>query len=229
LTPAVIHVIRRRLLSWGRENFRDFPWRTEKRPWLALAAEVMLQRTKASQVVPVFEEFRTRYPTPDVLARDTPSRLRETMGSLGLHWRGAHMIAMAGIVADRGALPEDEADLRRLPGVGPYAAAAFRSLHRGQRSVIVDANVVRWLGRLFAFKTGPETRRDAWLIDLADQLTPIHGFRDYNYAVLDFTMTVCARVPTCSTCTLATDVCAFAKAHRAREAAGRRQPNGSPT
>lgn len=181
---------------------------------MSLAAEILLQRTRASQVAPVFSEFGERYPTPQDLANESVERLLDLTGSLGLRWRAPLMIRMAGIVADRGSVPNSIEELSELPGVGPYAGAAYLSLHRGVRAPIVDANVVRWLGRVFGFPTHPESRRERRVLELADHLTPRRAFQAYNYAVLDLSMSVCTKVPRCDVCPLARDLCAYAKRRR---------------
>lgn len=160
-------------------------------------------------MAPVYEAFLARWPTPVALAAATPQPIERIVGSLGLRWRIPLMIEMAKAVTEQGGVPEKLDALCALPGVGPYAAAAFLSLHRGKRAVIVDANVVRWLGRMFGFPTDAETRRKRWLINLADRLTPARSHRAYNYAVLDLGMQVCGARPKCSSCPLAAD-CRFA-------------------
>jgi A/G-specific adenine glycosylase len=101
----------------------------------------------------------------------------------------------------REGLPRTMDELVRLPGVGTYTAAAWLSLHRGQRAVIVDANVARWLSRMTGMQYSRDPRHVRWVNELAAQLTPPRVFRDYNYAVLDFTMTVCQpRLPRCRVC-----------------------------
>lgn len=163
----------------------------------------------------MFERFTRLYPTPrDLASAHTDGLLRE-IGSLGLRWRAPLMIRMAGKVSERGAPPDDFTALCDLPGVGPYAAAAFLSMHRGVRATIVDANVVRWLGRVFGFKTDAETRRKKWLIQLADDLTPRRAFRAYNYAVLDLSMQVCAAKPRCLECPLGRGLCDHSMLRRA--------------
>jgi len=171
---------------------------------------VLLQRTRAEQVVPVYRAFAERYPEAEFLAREKPADLLGVIGSLGLHWRVPLMIKMAERIRTVGSPPDRLDDLVELPGVGPYAASAYLSLHRGKRAVIVDANVVRCLGRVFGFATGPETRRKAWLLALADRLTPRRNYRDYNYAVLDLAMKVCVGKPKCAECPLAKRLCVYA-------------------
>src|SRR5215216_6245883 len=92
-TPRRVARVRRHLLRWGRANFQDYPWRQETDPWLTLVVELLLQRTRASQVVPVFREFRERYPTADSLVHAGHDAATAVMSRLGLHWRGRLLYA----------------------------------------------------------------------------------------------------------------------------------------
>ena len=153
---------------------------------------------------PVFREVRERYGTAQRLAEAGPEAAGAVVSGLGLHWRGPLLYRTATAVAEQGGAPPESAEaLQALPGIGPYAASAWLSLHRGQRAVIIDNNVARWLARLTGRPYDGETRRKRWLQALADSLTPQRAFRDYNYAVLDFTMTICTpRAPRCGDCPL---------------------------
>jgi A/G-specific adenine glycosylase len=97
-------------------------------------------------------------------------------------------------------VPAQISELEKLPAIGRYVAAAHSSLHRNHRGVIIDANVVRWICRLIGVEPRPETRRERWMTDMADGLTPKKVFRDYNYAVLDLSMTICTTRPKCNMC-----------------------------
>jgi len=181
-----IDYLRARVLRWGRQNFNHFPWRSVKNPWHALAAEIMLQRTKADQVLPVFMGFAAKYREPaDFVARPTPLFSR-----LGLPIRDDQFLALNRTITIVG-LPNEKAKLLELPGVGDYVASAFLSLHLEKRAGLIDANTVRVYGRFFGFETDPETRRKRWLVDLAEEITPIRVFRDYNYAIIDFSREIC--------------------------------------
>lgn len=172
--------------------------------WQGLVAEVLLQRTRATQAAPVFEEFQRRYPDPATFADASLSELGELLRPLGLRWRVPLLHALAARIADRdGELPENETELQLLPGVGPYAAAAAISLHGSTRAVLVDSNTVRLICRVVGVPFDAETRRKRWLIELADRLTPRRAFLDYNYAMLDLAMLVCRpRHPRCADCPL---------------------------
>lgn len=214
-SDAWVRTVRRRLLSWGPEHFQDYPWRGRVPFWQALVAEILLQRTRAPQVAPVFTELRRRYPLARDFAAAPERELRELLIPLGLHWRIPLIVKLAREVGHRrGRLPGTVEGLRELPGVGDYAAAAAVSLHRGRYAVVLDSNVVRLLCRLTGQPWDGETRRKRWLVDFANRLTPTARTRDFNYALLDQSMLVCRpRRPSCGECTLV-DLCSYAREAR---------------
>ncbi|WNF21311.1 hypothetical protein [Mesobacillus jeotgali] len=186
------------LLQWEETNFVDFPWRSTSNMWHALVAEVMLQRTRAEQVVPVYEEFSNKYPTPKSYLDDDFSLI---FCKLGLPKRQVELQKLA-VIFNEKHIPIDKRELLGLPGVGPYISAAFRSFHLGIPDTIIDSNVVRLYGRYFGFKTHAETRREKWFIQFAEKLTPISDNRKYNYGLIDFTRAICRPAPKCNECPL---------------------------
>lgn len=199
--------VRGRVLRWGRRNFVSYPWRQDRDPWLTLVAELLLQRTRATQVLPAYELFRSRYRNPRDLVRAGGRGVRILTNKVGLHARGETLLAVARLFAKQ-RVPDSE-ELCSITGVGAYTAAAWMSLHRGQRAVIVDSNVFRWLGRMTSQPYHRDPRHTGWVNDLAGRLTPRRSFRDYNYAVLDFTMSICTpRAPNCPRCPLR-EMCAY--------------------
>ncbi len=196
-----VAAVRRKVLQWGRRNFASYPWREDRDPWLTLVAELLLQRTRASQVVAAYELFRTKYGTPRALLRSGHRGVRALTSIVGLHGRAEALLAVARLFEKTG-VPQ-VGDLRAITGIGAYTAGAWLSLHRSQRAVIIDSNVFRWLGRMTGRPFHRDPRGVKWVNDLADDLTPQRSFRDYNYAVLDFTMTICTpRRPQCMHCPL---------------------------
>lgn len=198
------------LLRWGPSNFQSFPWRENDVPaWQALLAEVFLQRTRAAQAASVFAKVQSCYPTIESLRLASDDELREMLRPLGLHWRSPLIISLARHLADvEGDILRTSEALQSLPGVGPYAAAATLSLHLDTRAVLIDSNIVRVLARLTGRSFGPETRRERWMRNLAESLTPKSEHRTYNYALLDLAMTVCTpRVPHCDRCPLVALCC----------------------
>jgi A/G-specific adenine glycosylase len=186
------------IIKWGKFNQLYFPWRETQNRWHALIAEIMLQRTNAEQVLPVYKEFTAKYKNPEDLLKYSGEGL---FRKLGLHWREKHIIELTKCIAGK-EIPESKESLLKLPGIGNYIASAYRSLHLGIRDVIIDSNIVRVVGRYFGFETDGETRRKKWFKELADRLTPEKNFKEYNYSLLDFSKIICRPKPRCELCVL---------------------------
>jgi A/G-specific adenine glycosylase len=154
-----------------------------------------------------------RFPTPDHLAAATVEEVEQVIYPLGLRWRAPLLQNLGVKLAElNGVIPADLDAIMALPGVGQYAAAAWLSFLGGGHSVLIDANIVRWIGRLVDQPVDGETRRKKWLIELATRLTPETDVRAYNYAVLDFTMAICAKQPLCDRCPImAAGLCAYGR------------------
>jgi len=209
-----IRTVRRRLTGWWEEDNGGllFPWRSrEISPYQALIIEVLLQRTRAEAVNRMQGEFFRMFPEPKALCSASEKEIQNAINSLGLSWRARKLRELGCAIVN--GIPDKMDDLVGLPGVGPYAAGAYLSFHRGKRAIIPDANMVRILGRLFGFQVTPETRRSRAFLEFCDRVTPKRNFRDFNYAVLDFGRLICKpRKPLCSECFL-NDVCEYAGLH----------------
>jgi len=207
---------RSRLADWHRQNAREYPWRTTSDPWQVLIAEVCLRRTKAEQVVPVYQRLIELAPTPRDLIRQR-AEVAKAMRSLGLHWRAQNLIAIGEEIERRfgGAVPESESDLLSLPGVGHYVAQAVRCFGFGKPATIVDTNTQRIITRLLG-RMNPS--RWQMRLDLY-RLGGVHGADSaFNYALLDFGALVCrARAPRCDECP-ARQICATYAANKGKTA-----------
>src|ERR1051325_8339173 len=149
--PASRQRFRRALLAWYRRNGRDLPWRTTEDPYHILVSEIMLQQTQVDRVVPKYHEFLGRYPTLEALARSAPEEVKRLWYPLGYNVRplNLHGIAREAVASYGGRLPDDEAALRAMRGIGRYTAGAVRCFAYGRPVPIVDTNVRRVLGRVF--------------------------------------------------------------------------------
>ncbi|MFN3237005.1 MAG: hypothetical protein ACE37D_08085 [Pseudomonadales bacterium] len=198
-----------KLLIWGNSNFQNFPWRDIENPWLALLAEVLLQRTNAKHVEKYFHRVALAFPTPESVINARHTKLDEIEAKFGLKRRLRTLLELAEFIDTQDIYPTDYESLTNVYGIGHYTAAAYLSLHMNQRAVLVDSNIARWLSRLTDQEKPVDVRRCKWLWELAEKLTPRKGFKDYNYAVLDFSMMVCRpRRPKCEECPLA-KLCKF--------------------
>ena len=195
---------RKALTSWGQEHFRPFPWRLTEDPYRILMAEVMLHRTQAPQVTPVYERFIERYPDVPALARATKEELHDDLYSLGLRWRVDLIYAMAaGLIAYfDGRVPREKADLLSLPGVSEYIAGAVRCFAWNLPEALIDTNTVRVVGRLFELEIKDSSRRNRRFRELITALVDPDEPRVYNYTLLDLADQVCMkkRPPECVRC-----------------------------
>lgn len=203
------------LAKWGGENFARFPWRNTRNSFHALVAEVMLQRTRAEQAVPVYKEFARRFPSPSSAVQANSRTFLRLLKPLGLAWRARSLRTLVKVVAKNGgSVPHSFDELKELPGVGDYAAAAFSIFHLDKPATLIDSNIVRLYGRFFGLATGPETRRNKQFRLLAHRVQPTSNARSFAYALLDFTRSVCTPRPRCNICPLR-KTCHYAKAQSA--------------
>jgi len=203
----------RKILEWWYKNKRDFPWRHERDPYRLLIAEIMLQRTKADQVVPVYLEFLRKYPTIKHLAEADLKEIESFFARLGLLWRAKRVKKMAEYIVlhYKGRIPRNREDLLKIPMIGEYMADALLSFAYGKDMVVVDSNVVRVIQRVFNLRSKGEARRDPKFRAYAQAMLPRGRAREYNWAIIDFAARTCTpRNPKCGICPLR-DLCRYAK------------------
>jgi len=195
------------LLAWFDASRRNLPWRRARDPYRVWISEVMLQQTRVDQALPYYERFLERFPDVRSLARapiDDVLRLWEGMGYYS-RARNLHRAAKAVVERFGGRLPTDPGELRSLPGVGEYTAAAVASVAFGVPVAAVDGNVIRVISRLHADDGVPSVARVRRRIgeraaDLLDRERP----GDWNEAMMELGATVCMpRSPSCDACPLA--------------------------
>src|ERR1700734_1049561 len=134
------------VLGWYAAHARDLPWRAPGvSPWAVLVSEIMLQQTPVSRVLPAYQAWLARWPTPAALAADSPGEAVRQWGKLGYPRRALRLHECAVTLVQRfgGAVPADIEALLSLPGVGAYTARAVAVFAFGQRAPVVDTNVRR--------------------------------------------------------------------------------------
>ncbi len=221
--PEQLAEIQRRLLAWFEGHARDLPFRHDRSPYRVLVAEVMLQQTQAATVGPYLDRFCARFPTPAALAAAPLQEVLAQWQGLGYYRRARYLHAAAvRIVREHGgSVPCAPADLRRLPGVGPYVAAAVASFAFGRDEAAVDANARRVLSRV------------AGMPDLDDKVArafvPLGRGPAWNEAVMDLGALICLpRTPRCAHCPLL-GVCRAQASGRAAELPLRRPRRVRPS
>ncbi len=197
------------LLAWYDRHARCLPWRAPPGalppdPYRVWLSEVMLQQTTTAAVAPYFARFLTRWSTVEALAAAKDAEVMSAWAGLGYYARARNLLACARAVAAMGgAFPGSEAELRALPGLGAYTAAAVAAIAFGQRAVVVDANVERVVARLYAIAEPLPKARPA-IRAAADAITPDTRAGDFAQAMMDLGATICtSRNPRCLLCPLA--------------------------
>lgn len=173
---------------------------------------MMLRRTRADQVVPVYRHFTATYDTPAKAARLSEARLEELMQPLGLRWRGRQLYQTIQYLRDAYAKrrPAPADDLRDIPGVGEYSSAMLRNRLFAERVAPIDSNFVRFFYRLLGRPFQADDRRKPELIALANDFVQSKHAADLNLAILDLAALVCRPArPACDECPLAKE-CATA-------------------
>jgi A/G-specific adenine glycosylase len=164
----------------------------------------MLQQTRVTAVLPYYERFLKRFPTVTALAEAPESEVLACWAGLGYYTRARNLQRAARSIQERGSFPTGHAEIRALPGVGDYTAAAVASIAFGLAHAVVDGNVLRVLSRLYADETDialPMGRRH--FAGLADRLLERSDPSDFNQALMELGATICApKNPQCLVCPL---------------------------
>lgn len=207
VTPAKKNIskFRSQIIIWFRKNARMYPWRNTRDPLRVLIAEMMLRRTKADQVKPVYNRLFSEYPDIESLSKAEENKIEEILYPLGLKWRNPAFGLVAREIRERycSKVPEKREDLNTLPGVGDYVSGAVLSVAYGKKEWIVDSNIVRLFKRYFGIKTSKEGRRDKHVIEISKVYASGKDPRTANLAILDFSALICTpRKPDCEKCPL---------------------------
>lgn len=200
------HALHAAVAAWYARNARVLPWRGIADPYAILVSEVMLQQTQVERVIPKYHAFLEAFPTFRALADAQPADVIRLWAGMGYNGRAVRLHRLAGEVVEHhdGELPRTVAELRRLPGIGPYTAAAIASFAFGEPVAVLDTNIYRVLSRTVHGVDAPS--REA-IHPLAEELVPLADSpitpADWHQALMDVGATLCtARQPRCMLCPL---------------------------
>ena len=171
-------------------------------PYAVWLSEIMLQQTTVPHATPYWGKFLAEFPAVIDLANADRDRILTLWAGLGYYARARNLHKCAGVIRDEytGEFPKTEAELLKLPGIGPYTAATIAAICFDEATNIVDGNVERVVSRIFKIeaplpKSRPEYRR------LAGTLAPQKRAGDYGQALMDLGATICTpRSPKCEAC-----------------------------
>jgi len=190
---------------------RDLPWRRTRDPYAIWVSEIMLQQTRVATVIPYWERWMAKFPTVSVLAAASLDDVLAAWSGLGYYSRARNLWAGARAVGQAwgGELPRSAAELRGVPGIGPYTAGAVASIAFDERAPLVDGNVARVLARVFAIEhdikstAGVKTlwQRAGTLMQALPETT---APGDLNQGLMELGATLCSPTsPRCLVCPVA--------------------------
>ena len=193
------------ITAWFKENKRDLPWR-KSGAWGVLVSEIMLQQTPVQRVLPVYEEWMKRWPTPSDLAEATPAEVITAWGRLGYPRRALRLHQCAKILSTEldNQLPRTESELRKLPGIGEYTAAAIVAFAFKESSLVLDINIRRLFSRLYRGEEAPTSAPTK--SERAEYATymPAKNAHIWAAATMELGALVCtAKKPLCGRCPVA--------------------------
>jgi A/G-specific adenine glycosylase len=189
---------RAKLLAWYDTQARDLPWRASRDPYRVWLSEIMLQQTRVAAVIEHYHEFLRRFPNVKKLAAAREASVLAAWSGLGYYRRARMLHKAAKIIVRRhgGRVPETSQELKLLPGIGRYTAAAIASIAFGEQIAVVDGNVERVLQRT----TGKQLSSEALWTEANRLLDPARP-GDFNQAMMELGAVVCTpRAPACLTC-----------------------------
>lgn len=209
------------LERWYRPRRAAYPWRTTRDPYRVLVSELMLQQTQAPRVIPAYRSFLRRFPTLRSLAKAPRSEVVKAWAGLGYNRRAVSLSeAASAIVRDHGgAIPSEPEALRRLPGIGPYTAAAVASIAFGVPVPAIDTNIRRVASRV---RLGIDDAIDVDVTRAAERWLDRDDPGAWNQALMDVGREHCRPMPRCDGCPLAAS-CRFRRSGREPEPARRTQ------
>jgi len=231
-------MINKPLLDWYDANARPMPWRippadsvngVRPDPYHIWLSEVMSQQTTVVAVIRYFLAFQHRWPDVHSLANADDADVMGEWAGLGYYARARNLLKCARLISTEfdGIFPDTEAELLRLPGIGPYTAAAIAAIEFNKPATVLDANVERVISRLYAvIEPLPDSKKT--LRELAGRLTPTKRSGDYAQAVMDLGATICSRKPMCEACPIAAN-CVARKQGIAAELTNKRPKTAKPT
>jgi A/G-specific adenine glycosylase len=193
-------------LNWYFRNARVLPWRNHPDPYAIWVSEIMLQQTQVATVIPYFERWMNRFPDIPALARATEGEVLRMWEGLGYYARARNLHKAARMVMENyaGILPPSMGELKKLPGVGRYTAAAIASMAFGQDEATLDGNIKRVLSRVFKISEPVNTTHGEKILwGIVNDHLPAGRAGDYNQALMDIGALICLPIkPDCLGCPL---------------------------
>lgn len=198
-----------KIIEWYQKNQRDLPWRETRDPYYIWLSEVILQQTRVLQGLPYYQRFIASFPTVFDLAHASDDEVLRLWQGLGYYSRARNLHKTAKYITEElGArFPDTYEDLLKLPGIGPYTAAAIASFAFDRRNAVIDGNVYRVLSRIYEIDIPINSSKGVnYFSDLANELIPDSNPSDFNQGLMELGATICLpRNPECPNCPVFTE------------------------
>lgn len=198
------HFFSRNIIEWYKENRRNLPWRKTRDPYKIWLSEIMLQQTRVAQGLPYYESFVKTFPTVFDLAKAPEQMVLRLWQGLGYYSRARnlHRCAKEIVKNFNGHFPQTFEELQKLPGIGPYTAAAIASIAFHESVAVVDGNVFRVLARVFGVEKDIAAEDGKkYFFSLANELIDEKQPDFFNQAVMEFGALHCfPKNPKCDEC-----------------------------
>lgn len=208
------------LITWYKSNARDLPWRNTRDPYKIWLSEIILQQTRVNQGLPYYLNFIKNYPTIKSLAKAQENDVLRLWQGLGYYSRARNIHKCAQVVQHdySGVFPATFDDLLKLPGIGPYTAAAIASFAFQAPIPAIDGNALRVFTRLFGlYKDISKTATIEEVRKLASDIIPKEAPDWFNQAIMELGATICKPLnPDCDNCPLSSGCYAFDKKEQKR-------------
>ncbi|TGK06185.1 A/G-specific adenine glycosylase [Leptospira fletcheri] len=201
----------KKLRDWFFREKRDLPFRRNRTPYSTWVSEVMLQQTRVAAMIPIYEAFLKRFPTPSDLAHAEEEEVLQYWKGLGYYSRAKNLQkGMRKLVQEfDGVFPRTLESALSLPGIGPYTGRAVLSISYNLPFAVLDGNAKRVLSRFFLFR-GNISKSDSILQEIADRFLDRKHAGDHNEAVMELGARICLPArPLCAQCPLSQDCRAF--------------------
>ena len=206
ITQDVIIIFQERILKWAEFNLEKYPWRENRTLYRIMISEILLTRTNAAQVIPVYINFMEKYPTLDDFLEASYKILLDLIKTLGLLYRANKMTKLIECIKENYdmKIPKTFNTLKNLPGIGDYGANAILCFGYNKREGLIDTNFIRIFSRFFNVNSKTKTpKTDKFLWNFAKKIVPERNFIAYNYGIIDFANKVCSsKKPRCNSCIL---------------------------
>lgn len=194
----------RKVVEWYEHNKRELPWRLTNDPYKVWLSEIILQQTRVNQGMPYYLRFIEEFPTVEALAKAPEQKILRLWQGLGYYTRARNLHKCAKTVVEKynGSFPTTYEQLKTLPGIGDYTAAAIASICFAEPVAVVDGNVFRVLSRIFGIDTAINSNEGKKIFSsLANSLIPSTNPSAYNQGMMEFGALFCTpKNPGCLQC-----------------------------